>query len=226
MTEFDARPHNAAEKLISDVFASRAAEADSQIARLRLENRLRRREVRPRVRNWLKAAAVVTALVVLGGWASGLPLPSYGDAQQITIAMPDSFSPGSYPRWVAIFANQSASLQAAGGHSLVVDYVQDEDGQYYLKLGIIGIGYTEANEWIRDVMSKVPEIDGEPYALTQPLVPYTITVREMIAYSLGSTEAVERNVARAWLESGSSPKHIYLITRPKEYAERVSNVLY
>ena len=149
-----------------------------------------------------------------------------GDAQQITIAMPDSFSPGSYPHWVAVFANHSDSLQQAGGHSLVVDYVKDADGRYYLKLGIIGIGYTEANEWIRAVMAKVPEIDGTPYALTQPLVPYRVTVRDMIAYGLGSTEAVERNVALAWLESGSRPKHIYLISRPKEYAERVSNVLY
>jgi hypothetical protein len=226
MNNYDPQPQNAAERVISDVFGTRMAETDSQVARLRLDNQLKRREHRPRVRNWLKAAAFVTALVLLGGWASGLPLPAYGDAQQITIAMPDTFSPASYPRWVAIFANHSESLKEAGGHSLVVDYVQGPGSEYYLKLGIIGIGYSEANEWIRGVMADVPEIDGTPYALTQPLVPYTVTVRDMIAYSLGSTEAVERNVALAWLESGSNPKHIFLISRPKEYAERVSNVLY
>jgi hypothetical protein len=226
MSNYDPRPQSAAEKMIAEVFAGRAAEADTQVARLRLDNQLKRREHRPRVRNWLKAAAVVTSLALLGSWASGLPLPTYGDAQQITIEMPDSFTPASYPHWVAVFANHAKSLQEAGGNSLVVDYVQGRDSKYYLKLGILGIGYAEGNEWIRDVMRAEPELAGKPYALTQPLVPYTFTVRDMIAYSLGSTEAVERNVARAWLETGSHPKHIFLISRPKEYAERVSNVLY
>lgn len=226
MSKYDPRPQSAAEKMIAAVFAGRAAEADTQVARLRLDNQLKRREHRPRVRNWIKAAAIVTALALLGSWASGLPLPTYGDAQQITIEMPNSFSPASYPHWVAVFANHASSLQQAGGNSLVVDYVQGKDGKYYLKLGILGIGYTEGNEWIRQVMADVPELSGKPYALTQPLVPYTVSVRDMIAYSLGSTEAVERNVALAWLQSGSNPKHIYLISRPKDYAERVSNVLY
>jgi len=230
MTTFDRNPSSSAERLVTEVFAGRAAEADVPMARLHLETRFRTAREQRRgqqqqrlVRTSIKVAAFVTALFVLGGWASGLELPSWDDGQRITLQLPADFVPAAYPHWVAIFANHAAELGKSGGHSLVVDYKIGSDNSYYLELGLLGVDYSRANEWVRSVMSDVPELSGTPYAITQPLVPYRVSVREMVAFRLfGHSESVERNVVRAWLATGDRPRHIYLIAQPKDYAKRVS----
>ncbi len=217
-----------AERLIGHVFAGREREADPAIARLRFERLLAHKPRQPRVRATLKVAAFFAALVVLGGWATTLPIASWDDGQQITISMPEDFSPASYPYWVAVFANRAGKLGLGEAHSLVVDYRIDQAGAYYLQLGVLGADYTKANEWVRDVMSDVPELAGQPYSITQPLVPYRCTVSDMIAYRvLGRSDQLERDVVQAWLASGEElPRHVYIVSRTSDYAKRVSKMDY
>lgn len=233
MTDMQDTKHTAqscAERLIGEVFAGREREADPQIARLHLEHRLnsarqRRGAVRQQrlVRTSLKVTAFLLGLLILGGWASNLELPAWDDGQRITLRLPADFVPAAYPHWVAIFANHATELAGSGGHSLVVDYKSNADGSYSLELGLLGVDYSHANEWLRGVMEEVAELEGTPYAITQPLVPYRVSVREMLAFRLlGHSEAVERNVVRAWLATGDKPRHIYLIAQPKDYAKRIS----
>ncbi|MCH7472696.1 hypothetical protein IIA79_07075 [bacterium] len=177
----------------------------------------------PRVRNLITVLAFITGLMLLGGWASGLSLQALEDGQQITVELPESFVPASYPFWVARISKYSAELKDKGGHSLIIDYAQDESGRYYLELGILGIDYSEANDWVRHVMKQVPELSGRPYAITQPLVPYWVSVREMVAFKLGDTEVIERNVVRAWMASRERPSSsgiIYIIARPSDSPPR------
>jgi len=229
MSEYNTNPQSDAERLICEMFAQREAAADPQIARLHFENRLGSLK-RTRVRAGLKIAAFFSALLLLGGWATNLQLPAWDDGQQITIKLPDSFSPSQYPHWVAVVVNHSGELGAYGGHSLVVDYREGKDGKFYLVLGLIGVDYARANEWIRGVMARVPDLRGTPYGITQPMLPYRITVGDMLAFRLGSNEAVERNVLRAWKAIGETPSDrrgfLYLIARPTDYAKRVSLVDY
>jgi hypothetical protein len=79
-------------------------------------------------------------------------------------------------------------------------------------------------------MARVPDLRGTPYGITQPMLPYRITVGDMLAFRLGSNEAVERNVLRAWKAIGETPSDrrgfLYLIARPTDYAKRVSLVDY
>lgn len=227
-TQINHNPESMAERLIQYVFTSRELEADPVVARLRFERLLAAKPRQPRVRPLLKAAAFFTALIVLGGWATTLPVAGWDDGQQITIAMPDSFSPGSYPYWVAVFANRADKLGFGDAHSLVVDYKVGTEGEYYLQLGILGADYTKANEWMRAVMSDVPELSGLPYSITQPLVPYRCTVRDMLAYRvLGRSDELERDVVQAWLASGEElPRHVYLVSRSADYAKRVSKMDY
>lgn len=226
MTKYDSAPDSLAEKLISTVFAGREREADPVIARLRLERALAMQPVRrPLVRNTIKVAAFLLGLVLLGSWASGLSVQAWDDGQQITLQLPAEFTPGAYPFWVAIFANNARSLSEQGGHSLVVDYFQGRDSSYYLQLGLLGIDYSKANEWLRQVMTAVPELHGIPYAITQPLVPYRVTIGDMLAYRLGDGNDEERSVVQAWAAAGQYPtstSFIYLIARPKDYQKRVS----
>ena len=221
-------PESTAERLIGHVFSGREREADPDIARLRFERLLAESPRKPRVRSWLKAAAFVTALIVLGGWATTLPVAGWDDGQQITVAMPASFTPSSYPYWVAVFANRADKLGLGEAHSLVVDYRVNEGGEYYLQLGILGTNYTQANEWVRGVMADVPELSGLPYSVTQPLVPYRCTVRDMLVYRvLGRTDVLERDVVEAWLSSGEElPRHVFIVSRTADYAKRVSRMDY
>lgn len=199
MSDFNTKPENNAERLIRGVFDRLAGEADPVIARLQLENTLSRRPRRRRVRTAIKVLAFITGLLVLGGWASGAPVIGWDDGQLITIEAPDSFIPASYPHWVGVFANHAEALEEHGGQSLIVDYRQGTDETYFLQLGIIGVSYSEANDWLRDVMRAVPELKGTPYTITQPLLPFRVSVREMVAFSLlGQTEAEERKVVEAW----------------------------
>lgn len=217
-----------AERLIDHVFTGREREADPAIAQLRFERMLSQQPRKPRVRPILKVAAFFTALLVLGGWATTLPIASWDDGQQITIAMPENFTSASYPYWVAVFANRADKLGLGEAHSLVVDYKVDPNGAYYLQLGVLGADYTKANEWVRDVMADMPELADRPYSITQPLVPYRCTVSDMLAYRvLGRSDVLERDVVQAWLASGEElPRHVYIISRTSEYAKRVSKMDY
>lgn len=220
------QPESRAEELVWQVFRSREQEADVPIARLRLERQLASapaRQTRPRVRPLIKAAAFMVALLIIGGWATTLPVAGWDDGQQITVLMPDSFVPASYPYWVAVFSSRSEELGDTGAHSIVVDYKVGEQGEYYLQIGILGTNYSEANEWLRQVMGDIPELAGRPYTITQPLVPYRATVRDMLAHSLlGNTEQLEENVVRAWLSNGTEPQHVYVVSRTVDYAKRVA----
>ncbi len=229
MKDFNNKPESQAEKMIWEVFAGREQEAESKFSRLRLENSLRaevRRPVSPGMNVFVKVSAFMCALLIFGGWAGNLSVPSYDDGQQIIIELPDNWVAAEYPYWVGVFSNHADELLEHGGHSLVVDYSQNEDGSYFLELGLIGVDYQQANEWIRSVMESEPEVQGL-YSMTQPMVRYRVRVADMIAFRLGSSEAVERNVVRAWLSDGNealAPRHVYLIAQPKDYARRVSMI--
>lgn len=233
MSNFNAKPHSGAERLLEQLFRDLEREADVQVARLRLENQLRRASQRPRspfsMRPRFKAALVLTMLALAASWAGSLPVAGWDDGQRITIELPGGFEPAGYPRWVATFANHSDKLSAAGGHSLVVDYYGDGRGTYYVQLNVLGIDYGKANDWVRSVMDAVPELKGAPYAITQPLVPYKQNIAEMLAYRLGPVESLERSVVDAWRTAGEMPSRdsfIYIIARPDQDARRVSMVEY
>lgn len=229
MTEYSRNPQSPAEKLIAGVFHAREQAADATIARLRFERQLAGVKPRPRVRLVFKLAAYLTALVLLGGAATNLPVPAWNDAQQILLALPASFTPAAYPHWVALFSKHAGALGQTGGHSLVVDYKQGRDGRYYAVLSLTGVGYTAANDWIRGVMAHTPELQKTAYSITQPILPYSMTVGEMLAFKLGGKSVVERNVLRAWREAGERPTkngYIYVIAQPSDYARRVSMVEY
>jgi len=226
MTEYNPKPDNQAEKLIGQLFGRLEAEADPTIARLRLERKLDAPR-QPQVRTALKVLAFVTALLALGGWATTAPVAGWDDGQLITIEAPDSFVPAAYPYYAGLFANHAAELETVGAQSLIVDYKQGENGTYYFQLGIIGVNFSEANVWLREVMADTPELETRPYAITQPLLPYRVSVQEMVAFSLfGRTAAEERKVLAAWRTVGEYPQHIYLITETNDYAHRVSMLDY
>jgi hypothetical protein len=235
MNEFDPKSGTPAERLIGEVFDKLAGEADCELARTRLGYKLERM-ARPRQRRHhmslrlgFKLAMYITALALLGSWAVSLPVAGWDDGQQITIELPETFVAASYPHVVAIFANHSQDLASRGGHSLVVDYFQGTDDRFYIRLNILGISCSDANEWIRGVMKKVPQLRKSPYTVTQPLVPYQKSVRDMLAYSVAPLETVEKSVVEAWRAAGDEPgKHgfVYIIARPERYARRVSMVEY
>ena len=226
MSNFEKNDRSRAELLIDSVFRGREAEADTTIARLRLGHRLDSVRPAPRLRNSIKVMAVLTGLLLLGSWASGLPVHSMDDAQQITLMLPGEWSIDQYNYYTALFANRSNELKELGGHSLVVDALSDAQGKYYLQLGILGINYTEANEWIRQVMIREPELVGSAYSITQPMVPYSLTVRDMLAFKLGSTIPIESNVVRAWYSVDKHPSHIYLISRADGNFRTTQRLLY
>jgi hypothetical protein len=229
MTDFNSKPEVAAEKVLHELFSALEVQADAGMARLHLENRLRQGRPGLGVRLGFRLAAAMAALVLLAGWAVNLPLPGWEDGQQISIQLPDGFTPAEYPHWVARIAKHSNSLARHGGHSLVVDYRIDDEAGYVLQLSILGINYSEANEWTRDMIASVPELQHRPYAITQPLLSYQASIREMLAFKLGATRSVQRNVIRAWRTSGEGPTRngmIYLIAQPEDYAHRVSMVEY
>jgi hypothetical protein len=239
MPDFDARPQGPAEELIASVFHGRSADADPQIVRVRLERRLREaqpRKERPALRAGFAVALSVCALFIFGGWAANLTIRPWDDAQQVTIPLPAGWSPASYPRLVGVMSKESDKLYSSGGASLIVDYKRDRVGGYYAQLGLVGVDYQTANDWVRGVLKEVPELQGQGYSITQPLVPYSITVGDMLAFRLmGHSTAVERNVVSAWQRRVETGAHggrtsrnavVYLITRDKDYAHRVSMLEY
>jgi hypothetical protein len=91
---------------------------------------------------------------------------------------------------------------------------------------LLGVDYSQANDWLRGVINDIPELQDTPYAITQPQVPYRVSVRDMLGYRLfGNSEVMERNVVRAWLSIGDRPRHVYLVTQSSDYARRVSMLL-
>lgn len=227
MTEFNTKPVDTAEKLIGSVFGSLEREADPTIARLHFEHQLKRRQPRRGTRTAIKVMAFLTGLILLAGWAGSQHVTPWDDGQLITFKAPADFEPSDYPHWMAIFANNSAELSDLGGHSLVVDYSRDASGCYYFQLGIIGISYTEANSWTRSVLSSVPDLEETQYAITQPLLPYRVSVREMVAFSLlGDSDSEERKVMEAWRAAGEQPRMIFLVANTKDYAGDVSSLIY
>ena len=230
--EFNNNPQNEAEKLIFGLLGTLEREVDPQITRLHLENRLRRNDVPRRrpLRLGFRLAALATALVIIGAWSSGLELTPYDDAQQISMLLPADFVPANYPHVLGIFSKYATELADVGGHSLVVDYEQNTEGRYVLELGIIGVDYGIANDWIRRVMEREVWLTGSPYSIDQPLVPYRVKVRDMLAYQMGDHSVIERNVVRAWQEmqgqdrSVIEPSDITLIGREKDYMRKVSMV--
>ncbi len=224
---FNPRPDSPAEKLIHEVFGTLQQEADSTVARQRLANQLRRGRdehspaaatARPMLRPVFKVAAFLCGLILMASFAGNIQIPGWDDGQQVTILLPETFVPDNYNHWVALFANRADNLAAGGGHSLVVDYYQDS-GRYYLKINILGVSYSEANEWTREVMAGIPDLDHTPYSIQQPLVPYSVTVRDMLAFQLGDTDGVERSVMRAWYAEGQRPSrncYMFLVARPKD----------
>ncbi len=174
-----------------------------------------------------RLAAVFAAMLIIGAWTSGLELTPYDDGQQITMELPADFTPAYYPHLLGKFAKYSTELHEVGGHSLVVDYEQTEDGHYHLQLGILGVNYSEANTWIRSVMERDPSL-AAAYEIDQPLMPYRLKVKDMLAYKLGRKEAIERNVVVAWQQSQLSvdgslkPRDILIIGREKDYMRKVS----
>jgi hypothetical protein len=226
MTDFNAKPDGAAENLIGGLFSRLEGECNPRAARLRLERRLDKPR-RRRIGTAVKILAFVTGLLLLGGWASQAPVAGWDDGQLITIEAPDGFTPASYPYWAALFANHAQALEEHGGQSLVLDYRLGRNDDYYLQLGIIGVNYSEANAWLRDVMAETPALSNRPYTITQPLVPYNVSVREMIAFALlGDSSAEERKVVSAWRAAGERPQHIFLIAKTSDYARRVSMLEY
>lgn len=227
MTDYNGKPDSAAERLIGDVFATLEREADPTIARLHLEKRLANRVKPPRVRTGFTVLAFLAALLVFAGWAGNQSITPWDDGQLITFKAPVDFAPSDYPHWMAIFANHSAALAESGGHSLVVDYSRDAAGRFYFQLGIIGLSYTEANSWIRDVFAGVPELEDAQYAITQPILPYRVSVREMIAINLfGDAYAKERRVMDAWRAAGEQPRVIFLVAKTKDHQGDVSSLIY
>ena len=235
MHEYDARPQGAAEELIAQVFKGRAADADAPMARLRLERQLRGKTAhreRPVLRAAFAVALSVCALFIFGGWAATCTLKPWDDAQQVTIALPATWAVSSYPRLIGQLRKESDLLYASGAHSLIVDYKRGQHGGYYLQLGILGVNYQAANDWTRATLKDVPELRGQGYSITQPIVPYSVTVGDMLAFRLaGHSTAVERNVVSAWqrrVETGSDGAGasrnavVYLIARDQDYARRVS----
>ena len=227
MSNFDTKPDGTAEKLIAGLFDRLEHQTDQPIVRARLEHQLDHATRRSRVGTTIKILAFVTGLILLGSWASQAPVAGWDDGQMITVQAPDGFTPASYPYWAGLFANHADALEEHGGQSLVLDYKTGQDGTYFLQLGIIGVNYSEANTWLRDVMRATPELADRPYSITQPLVPYNVSVRAMIAFSLlGDTSAEERKVVSAWRAVGEQPQHIFLIAKTKDYARRVSMLNY
>lgn len=227
MTEFNNKPDSTAERLIGGLFDRLAGECDAPIVRLRLERQLRGGRRRDRLSLAVKLLAFTTGLLLLGGWASQAPVAGWDDGQLITIQAPDGFTPESYPYWAGLFANHALALEQHGGQSLVVDYRLGRDDTYYLQLGIIGVNYSAANSWLREVMAVTPALSDRPYTITQPLVPYNVSVREMVAFTLfGDSSAEERKVVSAWRAAGERPQHIFLIAKTSDYAKRVSMLEY
>lgn len=224
--EYNRNPQSRSEELVAQVFAGRERSADPCIARLHFEHRLAEVHPSPRVRNSIKVFAFLTTLLLIGSWAGNLSIPAIDDAQQISIEMPANFSADDYLHWTAIFANHAQVLKAAGGHSLVVDMAQDNSGELYLELGILGIDYSTANEWIRDVIKREPELRNSAYSITQPMVPYSLSVGDMVAFQLGSTQAVERNVVKAWFSIHELPRYMYLIAKPDSEIRGTMSYLY
>jgi hypothetical protein len=232
------RPANEMEGLIHSVFAQLEHEADPQIAQLHYENQLRRfveketgvrrfgsQRPKSHMRTSFKLVAFLAALLLLGSWAGNIEIPGWDDGQQITLEMPSGFNATDYNHWVALFANRSRTLADKGGHSLIVDYVPAQSGGYMLQLSVLGVNYTTANEWIRDVMDSTPELRGLNYAITQPQVSYAVTVKEMLAYDLGRTDSVERRVLHAWTILNDQPTYngmIYLIASQEQFPRRTS----
>jgi hypothetical protein len=248
MSSVNYRPLNEAEGLIHGVFAHLEREADPRIAQLRYENQLRRfvelekggrasvragsfapRDGRtPHMRPAFKLLAVLASLFILASWAGEITLPGWDDGQQITVPLPDGFSEGEYMHWVALIANRSQSLADRGGHSLIVDMIPSRHGGYLLQLSVLGVDFTTANEWFREVLRQTPELAVTRYQITQPQVSYEITVREMLAYRLGNTDLMERRVVNAWTLPGEAPTHkgmIYLIAADGENYPRRASML-
>lgn len=249
MPDFNPRPQGAAEELIHEVFKGRVAGADPQIARLRLARKLNESArsgaaLRPSLRFALHLMAGLFALLVFGGWASSLTLKPWDDAQQVTLALPEGWDPAEYPHVTGLMRKYSEPLYRMGAHSLIVDYKRGRDGAYYLQLGILGVNYQQANDWTRIVLGSEPELATHGYSITQPLVPYAVTVGDMLAFRLtGDNTAVEANVVAAWQskvdsgvasQAGSPRSHgrtadtarVYLITRDTDYARRISMIDY
>lgn len=227
MTKYNAKPDSAAERLIEGLFNRLEGECNEPAVRLRLERQLAGGKRRSRISTAVKLLAFATGLLLLGGWASQASVAGWDDGQLITIQAPDGFTPASYPYWAGLFANGAQALEQHGGQSLVVDYRLDQEGEYYLQLGIIGVNYSAANSWLRDVMAETPALRDRAYSITQPLVPYNVSVREMIAFALfGDSSAEERKVISAWRAAGERPQHIFLIAKTSDYAKRVSMLEY
>jgi hypothetical protein len=245
MPDFNPRPDGPAEELLQEVFQGRLADADSQMARLRLERRLAaadlpsQHQLRPSFRLVLRFMLSAMFIVVFGGWASSISLKPWDDAQQVTLALPEGWSPAEYPHLTGLMRKYSDQLYELGAHSLIVDYKQSHSGAYYLELGILGIDYSKASDWTRSLLRSEPQLSSHGYAITQPLVPYVVTVGDMLAFRLtGKNTAVEANVVSAWLakqnaaeidgavsQSGSGHSaRVYLITRDTDYARRISMV--
>lgn len=211
------QPADNAENLIGNVFARLEAEADPQMARLHLENQLKQQAPRQRpspfrLRLGYRLALYAVALFLVLGWASQQEVASWDDGQLITLAAPAAFQPSAYPHYVGMIANHAAELHDVGGHSLIVDFEQGQDGRYYIQLGIIGINYTQANSWLRDLMEAEPEFAERPYAITQPLLSFGVTAQEKIAFDLlGKNYLEEYKVMKAWRTAGEQPRMIYLI---------------
>jgi hypothetical protein len=249
MPENLSAPCGPAEELIGEVFRGRVADADPQMARLRLERQLARTAaprpaLRPALRFALQLTLSLVALAVFGGWASNITIKPWDDAQQVTLALPADWTPSDYPRLVGVLCHHGAQLYSQGGHSMIVDYKLDEQGGYYLQLGLLGVDYQTANDWVRGLLRTDPELGEHGYSITQPLVPYAVSVGDMLAFRLaGHSTAVESNVVEAWQQrsdgelTASAPRtspantrlasrnaRIYMITRDKDYARRTSMV--
>ncbi|MCB1221796.1 MAG: hypothetical protein H7A35_07960 [Planctomycetales bacterium] len=231
--EFNKNPQSEAEKLIFGVFERLEKEVDPQISRLHLENMLKqepRRRPQGSMRLGFRLAVLVMALAAVGAWSSTLTLAPYDDAQQINIQLPADFQPVNYPHVLGIISKYTPELAEHGGHSLVVDYYENEYGRYTMQLGIIGVDYSEANSWFRSVMEREEWMQDCYYSYDQPLIPYRVKVRDMIAYRMGDKSAIERNVVRAWqetqwLDKGAvNPSDITLIGREKDYMKKASMV--
>lgn len=232
--EYNRNPQNEAERLIHGLFGSLEQEVDPQISRLQLENKLRRAPEPKRhpahMRLGFRLATLVVALVAIGAWSSTLTLAPYDDAQQINIQLPADFQPVNYPHVLGILSNYTPELAEHGGHSLVVDYHENEYGRYTLQLGIIGVDYSEANAWFRSLMEREEWLQDSYYSFDQPLIPYRVKVAEMLAFRMGDRSAIERNVVNAWQESqwldkdAVNPSDIMLIGREKDYMRKASMV--
>jgi len=122
MTEFNAKPDTAAERLIAGLFQRLEGECNEPAVRLRLERQMAGGGRRGRIGTAVKLLAFATGLLLLGGWASQAPVSGWDDGQLITVQAPDGFTPASYPYWAGLFANHARELEQHGGQSLVVDY--------------------------------------------------------------------------------------------------------